>query len=166
MVGLLLLKSMFNKSNEAVVEDWKSNPYYQSLFTGGIVFEWNQPCDPSELVHFRNRTGETGVRDILLLSQSLHQEKLEGATEIIVDTSVQEKNITFPTDAKLTVKIINNTKKFAKKEKLKLKQTFAREIKELKVSLRFSSHPKKKKEARKALRRLKNHSIETYQGYG
>jgi len=154
MVGLLMLKSMFNRSDEVIVEDWKSNPYYQ-YFTGGVYFEWVQPCDASELVHFRNRIGETGVRDILSLSHDLHKDKIQKATELIVDTTVQEKNITFPTDAKLTNKIIEKTVKFSKKNKLKLKQTFSKEIKELKVMLRFSNHPKKKKEARKALKRLK-----------
>lgn len=136
------------------MEEWKQNPYYQH-FTGSSYFEWGMPCDPSDLVHFRKRIGEEGVRAILATSLKLHQTKIDNATEVIVDTTVQEKNITFPTDAKLTQKIIKKTLQFADKESIKLKQTFAKELKDLKIKLRFSHHPKRKKEARKAQRRIK-----------
>ena len=154
MAGLLMLKQMFNKSDEVIVEEWKQNPYYQ-YFTGGIYFEWEWPCDPSELVHFRNRIGKSGVEKIFEISQKLHADAIDKAEELIVDTTVQEKNITYPTDTKLTLKIIEKSLKFAKRESLKLKQTYGKEIKELKVSLRFAHHPRRKKQARKAFRRLK-----------
>ena len=50
MAGLLILKQMFNKSDEVIVEEWKQNPYYQ-YFTGGVCFEWELPCEPSDVVH-------------------------------------------------------------------------------------------------------------------
>ena len=105
MAGLLILKQMFNKSDEVIVEEWKQNPYYQ-YFTGGIYFEWDLPCDPSDLVHFRKRIGEEGVLKIFTLSLELHKDKIEQAEEVITDTTVQEKNITFPTDTKLRLKSI------------------------------------------------------------
>jgi IS5 family transposase len=74
---------------------------------------------------------------------------------VIIDTTVQEKNITFPTDNKLRLKIIAKTKKFAKRHEIKLKQTYEKEVKELKVKGRFSHHPKRKKEAKRAGKRLK-----------
>ena len=45
--------------------------------------------------------------------------------EVLVDehTTVQEKNITFPTDAKLHKKIIERCNKIAKKEGVKLRDT-------------------------------------------
>ncbi len=154
MAGLLMLKQMFNKSDEVIVQEWKQNPYYQ-YFTGGIYFEWEWPCDPSELVHFRNRIGQQGVQKIFEISQELHADKIDQAEELIVDTTVQEKNISYPTDTKLTLKIIEKSLKFAKRQSLKLKQTYGKELKELKVSLRFAHHPKRKNQARKAFRRLK-----------
>ena len=60
MVGLLLLKQIENLSDERVVEAWVRNPYYQA-FCGSEHFQWRFPCDPSELVHFRKRIGESGV---------------------------------------------------------------------------------------------------------
>ena len=60
MVGLLLLKQVENLSDERVVEAWVQNPYYQA-FCGVEYFQWNPPCDPSDLVHFRKRIGEEGM---------------------------------------------------------------------------------------------------------
>ena len=154
MAGLLILKQMFNKSDEVIVEEWKQNPYYQ-FFTGSTHFEWNLPCDPTDLVYFRKRIGEEGVKVIFTTSIELHQKKVDEAKEVIVDTTVQEKNITFPTDTKLTVKIINKTLEFAEKNGIKLKQTFKKELKALKIQLRFSHHPRRKKQAGKSFRRIK-----------
>ena len=154
MAGLLILKQVFNKSDEVIVEEWKQNPYYQ-FFTGSSHFEWDFPCDPTDLVYFRKRIGEEGVKVIFATSIELHQKKVDEAKEVIVDTTVQEKNITFPTDTKLTVKIVNKTLAFAEKNGIKLKQTFAKELKALKIQLRFSHHPRRKKQASKAFRRIK-----------
>jgi IS5 family transposase len=154
MAGLLILKQVFNKSDEVIVEEWKQNPYYQ-FFTGSSHFEWDFPCDPTDLVYFRKRIGEEGVKVIFATSIELHQKKVDEAKEVIVDTTVQEKNITFPTDTKLTVKIINKTLDFAEKNGIKLKQTFSKELKALKIQLRFSHHPRRKKQASKAFRRIK-----------
>jgi IS5 family transposase len=154
MSGLLILKQMFNKSDEVIVEEWKQNPYYQ-YFTGGIHFEWDFPCDPSDLVHFRKRIGEEGVLKIFALSLELHKNKIEQAEEVITDTTVQEKNITFPTDTKLRLKSILKLTEIAQKQGIKLKQTFKKELKTLKVALRFAHHPKRRKQANQAQRRIK-----------
>jgi IS5 family transposase len=145
---------MFNKSDEVIVEEWKQNPYYQ-YFTGEIYFAWTLPCDASDLVYFRKRIGEAGVAKIFSSSLELHQDKIAQAEAVITDTTVQEKNITFPTDDKLRLKAIDKLRKIAKERGLKLKQTFSKEIKSLKLALRFSHHPKRKKAARKARKRLK-----------
>ena len=56
MVGLLLLKQLYNLSDERVVEQWTLNPYFQ-FFCGEREFRWGAPCAASELVHFRHRIG-------------------------------------------------------------------------------------------------------------
>jgi transposase, IS5 family len=154
MAGLLILKQMFNKSDEVIVEEWKQNPYYQ-YFTGNVYFQWELPCDPSDLVHFRKRIGEEGVLNIFVQSMELHKDKIQKAEEVITDTTVQEKNITYPTDNKLRLKSIEKLKKIALSQGITLKQTFVKELKNLKVALRFGHHPKRRKEASKAQRRIK-----------
>jgi IS5 family transposase len=76
MAGLLILKQMFSKSDEVIVEEWKQNPYYQ-FFTGSSHFEWDFPCDPTDLVYFRKRIGEDGVKVIFSSSLELHQKKID-----------------------------------------------------------------------------------------
>jgi IS5 family transposase len=92
MAWLLILKQMFNKSDEIIVEEWKRNPYHQ-YFTGEIHFHWEMPCDPSDMVHFRKRVGEKGIEIIFTTSLGLHKGKIDKATEVILDTTVQEKKI-------------------------------------------------------------------------
>ena len=104
MVGLTLLKYIENLSDEAVVDRWVQNPYYQ-YFCGERFFQWKLPCDPSDFVYFRKRIGERGAQAILKASIELHADKI-AEDEVVADTTVQEKNITFPTDAKLRVKVI------------------------------------------------------------
>lgn len=107
MVGLLLLKQLENLSDERVVEAWLQNPYYQA-FCGMEHFQWSFPCNPSELVHFRKRIGESGAEKIFQASVLLHGDRaLE--REIVIDTTVQERNITFPTDDKLRLKVIRRS---------------------------------------------------------
>jgi transposase, IS5 family len=154
MSGLLLLKQMFDHSDEVVVEVWRQNPYYQ-YFTGGICFEWEFPCDASDLVHFRKRIGEKGALEIFQLSVDLHQTKVAQAKEVLIDTTVEEKNITFPTDTKLAVKIIKKCQAMAEKENITLRQTYKRTVKQELIKCRFAHHPKRKKEGRKAMKRIK-----------
>ena len=111
MVGLLILKHLRNISDESVVDQWSENSYYQ-YFCGETTFVPNVPCNASELVHFRKRIGEAGIE--LILQESIRiNGKDSDDDNVNVDTTVQEKNITFPTDSKLHNKIIKKCKKIA-----------------------------------------------------
>ena len=152
MVGLLLLKQMENLSDERVVEEWRRNPYFQA-FCGMKTFQWQIPCEPSDFCHFRKRVGEKGMERIFQLSVEIHgNQALE--SEIVVDTTVQEKNITFPTDTKLRVKVIAKCWRIAKREKLVLRRSYRREMKQLLRTIRFN-HNKNTKLRYKAMRRIK-----------
>lgn len=153
MVGLSILKHMENVSDEVIVQQWVQNPYYQA-FCGEVEFQWSFPCDPSDLVYFRKRIGEKGFEKILACSIMIHgEESIED--EVCIDTTVQEKNISFPTDAKLYRKIIALCLKLARKEGIKLRRSYAKEIKKRKLECRFAGHPKNRAKARKAVKRLK-----------
>ena len=71
MVSLLILKQMYNESDETVVQKWCENPYWQ-YFSGKQYFQWALPCDPSELTKFRNRIGAAGVEKIFQQSILVH----------------------------------------------------------------------------------------------
>lgn len=143
MVGLLLLKQMYNLGDETVVVRYLENPYWQH-FCGEIYFQYNLPFDPSDFVHFRHRIGAEGMEKIFKQSIDLFGADFirKEVKEVRVDTTVQEKNITYPTDRKLYEKAIEHSKKIAQTHRLKLKRTYTREIKKLKYQLRFSRSPK------------------------
>jgi len=72
MVGLLILKQIKGLGDETVVKEWVQNPYFQ-YFCGESEFRWEAPCDPSDLVHFRNRIGGNGVEKILEILVKIQQ---------------------------------------------------------------------------------------------
>lgn len=153
MVGLLILKHLRNLSDESLVEQWSENTYYQ-YYCGMQEFVPQNPCASSELVHFRGRIGQEGVE--LILKESI---RINGADseegDITGDTTVQDKNITYPTDNKLHRKIIKRCHKIAREEGAVLGQSYTHTLKKLAVEQRFSHHPKNKKKARAANRKVK-----------
>lgn len=152
MVGLLLLKQLANLSDERVVEEWRQNPYFQA-FCGMKTFQWQLPCEPSDFCHFRKRIGEKGMEKIFKISVEIHGNQAV-ESEIVVDTTVQEKNVTFPTDTKLRVKVIAKCWKIAKRENLVLRRSYSREVKKLLRTIRFNRN-KNAKLRNSAMRRIK-----------
>jgi transposase, IS5 family len=153
MVGLLILKHIRNLSDESVVEQFQENSYYQ-YFCGEESFITKQPCDASELVHFRNRIGKEGME--LIFKESVRINGKDGKEkQVVVDTTVQEKNITFPTDDKLHKKIISKCVTISEKEGIELRQSYKRTIKKLSYQQRFRKSQKQQKIARKAGRKIK-----------
>ncbi len=153
VVGLVLLRQIYNLSDEAVIDRWIENPYWQ-YFCGEQVFQKQKPMDPTEFVYFRKRIGSAGAEKLLKLSIKLFgKEAIE--TEVLIDSTVQEKNITYPTDSKLHIRIVAKVNKIAKKENIKLRQTYTRITKQLMIDQRFRNHPKRRKKANSAARKLK-----------
>jgi IS5 family transposase len=153
MVGLLMLKSLRNLSDEGVVVFWSENPYAQD-FCGERELKWGLPCDASELTHFRTRIGTAGAEKILAATIALHGESAK-EKEVVVDTTVQEKNITFPTEMKLAAKIVRGGVKLARKHGVKLRQSFERTVPKLLAAQRGRRTKGGAARARKAARRLK-----------
>lgn len=152
IVGLLLLKQMYNLGDETVMDRWLENPYWQH-FCGEIYFQYKLPFDPSDFVHFRKRIGEDGMKKIFEQSILLFEkDTLRKATkEVRVDTTVQEKNITFPTDRKLYTKVLEYCHRIAKQEGISFKRTYSRQIKDLQHQLRFAKSPKNYRKNQKLL---------------
>jgi len=153
MVSLLLLKRIFNLGDETIVQQWIQNPYMQ-YFSGEKTFQWKMPCEPSDLVHFRKRIGKKGVEKIFEISIKIHGKEADEKA-ISIDTTVQEKNISFPTDTKLYKKIWCNCIKIAKNENVELRQSYSRTVKKLLFLQRGRKTKKGRIIANKAKRKLK-----------
>lgn len=153
MVGCLLLKDLYNLGDESIPKEWVSNPYFQ-YFCGEVFFQHKFPCDPSDFVHFRKRIGEEGFRKIFAHSVNLHNPKDQKSNYALSDTTVQENNITFPTDAKLRKKVIDYCNKIAQKEGLPQRQTYVRVSKQLVRNTYNGKHPRRAKKARRSQNKL------------
>jgi len=156
MVSLLILKFVRNLSDESVVEQWSENIYYQ-YFGGEQFFQPKVPCSSTELVAFRHRIGEHGIEQIFKESIRINKNEQDGdiGKTVSVDTTVQEKNITYPTDDKLHKKIIKNCISIAQREGIVLHQTYGKELKKLSALQRFKKRKNGFKIARKANKRVK-----------
>lgn len=104
MLSLLYLKHAFNLSDEAVVEHWSENVVWQ-YFSGLGYYEPRLPCDATQLGRFRKAIGEAGVEELLratietaVTAKAVNRSELE---RVIVDTTVQEKAVAYPTDSRL-----------------------------------------------------------------
>jgi len=163
MVGLLLLKQIYNLGDETVVARWLENPYWQH-FTGEVYFQYRYPFDPSDFVHFRKRVGEEGMQRIFRESVHLFSgdELKQAVKEVRIDTTVQEKNIQFPTDRRLYERTLDYCKRIARKEDIRLKRTYSREIRKLKYELRFARHPKNLKKYPKLEGKLYRITVKIY----
>ena len=153
MVSLLLLKQIYNLGDETVVSAWVHNPYWQ-YFSGYNTFQWKFPIEPTDLVHFRKRIGKEGIEKIFKMSIDLHG-KASLESEVVIDTTVQEKNITYPTDVKLYKKIIDKCVKISKEEGIKLRQSYKRISKQLVIDQRGNRSSRGKAKARKSAKKLK-----------
>lgn len=129
MVGLHYLKALYDESDESVIEKWIENPYWQ-YFCGEQNFQHDFPCHPSSLVKWRKRVGVNGVEKLLkqvlrtaIQYQALTKRELKSVT---VDTTVQQKAIAFPTDARLYDKARQALVRAAKAQAIKLRQTYVR----------------------------------------
>jgi IS5 family transposase len=153
MVGMLLLKHLFNESDESVLDRWVENPYWQ-YFTGEQFFQHQPPFDSTDFPKFRHRIGEQGMEKVLALSVKLHP-GAEKEVEVQIDPTVQEKAITFPTDTKLQKKIIEKCRAIAEQEGIQLRQSYKRTLKALLLAQRNGQHPKRRKKANAARRKIK-----------
>lgn len=129
MVGLQLLKHTCNVSDEEVVASWVENPYWQ-YFCGEQYFRHDLPIDPSLMTGFRKRIGQAGCEFILglTLSAGLATKTVAKSSLAIVnvDTTVQDKAVTFPTDARLLHKARIALVRLAKRQGIELRQSYER----------------------------------------
>jgi transposase, IS5 family len=158
LVGLHYLKYTFNLSDEDVVEAWVENPYWQH-FSGRQYFEHAAPIDPTVMSRFRKRIGEAGAEELLketieagLKMKAIKPHQLK---RVNVDTTVQEKEIRHPTDARLYERSRERLVKAAQERDIDLRQNYNRVAKhQLLMSHRYA-HARQMNRARKCTRKLR-----------
>lgn len=160
MVGLHYLKYTYSLSDEAVVEGWVENPYWQ-YFCGGIFFEHRFPIDPSSMTRFRDRLKKAGLEELLgetirtgLRGGFIKSSELK---RVNVDTTVQEKEIRFPTDARLYDRCRERLVEAAKDRGIELRQSYSRTGKKALRKQSGYAHAQQFKRARRQTRILKTY---------
>jgi IS5 family transposase len=160
LVGLHYLKHLYNVSDEVVVKSWLENPYWQ-YFCGEQVFQHQMPCDPTSLVKWRQRVGAEGIESLLKesLDTARRQEVLKDQEieRVTVDTTVQEKAIAFPTDARLYHKARRALVRVAKQVGLRLRQSYLRLGKKALWKQSRYANAKQMQRARKESRKLRTY---------
>src|SRR5471032_326698 len=157
VIGLLLLKQIYGLSDEGVCERWVHDQYFQH-FTGYEFFQHEFPHERSDLSHWRKRLGD---KLDLLLAESLRVAHQSGAlrtkdlARVTIDTTVQPKNITFPTDAKLLHAAIKGLNRMARKHGVQLRQSYLRIAKHAAMMAGRYAHAKQFNRHRRQLRILR-----------
>ena len=129
MAGLTFLKYMFALSDQAVLDGWRENPYWQ-YFCGGEFFEHEPPTDQATMSRWRSRSGEDGAKAMIkeTLASAVRNKvaKKKDFERVNVDTTVEEKNVRFPTDARTLDRARERVVATAGKLGIKLKRNYVR----------------------------------------
>jgi len=160
MVGLHYLKHAFNESDESVVAKWVENPYWQA-FCGYSHMRHKLPIHPTSMTKWRQRIGAEKLEALLkqTVAVAVEQKHLPQSElrQVNVDTTVQEKNITHPTDAKLLYRAILKLSAAAKDRGIALRQSYVRVGKKASVKAGRYAHAKQFKRMRRELRKLRTY---------
>jgi len=158
VAGLLILKHMHNLSDEALCARWLENPYFQ-YFCGEESFQHRLPFDRSSLTRWRQRLGEDQLS--ALLQESLSVAHKTGALagkdleRVAVDTTVQPKNVAFPTDVRLMHKALVMLVRLARKHGVRLRQSYVRVAKRAAIMAGRYAHAKQFKRFTREVRFLR-----------
>jgi len=160
MVGLQYLKYMYNESDEMIVRKFVENPYYQ-YFCGNEYFEHSLPINSSSMTRFRKRIGKESIeelfKEIVKSASRSKQLKEKDFEQLNVDTTVQEKAISFPTDAKLYYKMLKSLVKEASRRGIKLRQSYKFVSKKALKKQAGYVHAKQMKRAKKMTKKIKTY---------
>jgi len=160
MAGLAILKHTFGLSDEELCARFLDSPHFQ-YFCGEEFFRHDLPFDRSSLTRWRQRMGEDRlnalIQESLAVAVKTKAMRLSDLTEVIVDTTVQEKAVAFPTDAKLCNRARERLVRLAKRHGVRLRQSYARVGKFALIKHQRYAHAKQFKRAKRSLRTLKTY---------
>lgn len=156
MVSLLYLKHAYGESDESVCERWSENVVWQ-LFSGMAYYTPQLPCDPTQIGRFRKVLGEAGVEALLAQTmttavqvKAVEREALE---TVVVDTTVQEKAVSYPTDSRLLEVARRKVALEARRAGVELKRSYQKEARQLRRRAGGYAHARQFKRLRRVLKR-------------
>lgn len=158
IAGLLYLQHTFACSDEELVWAWVENPYWQH-FCGETYFQHEPPIDPSSMTRWRQRVGEEGVE--WLLTETIEAArrgkvvKAKSFEKIIIDTTVMEKAVAYPTDSRLLERGRQHLVKLAGALGITLRQNYNREAPRLAVQVGRYAHAKQYRRMKATLKSLR-----------
>ena len=158
IAGLLYLQHTFACSDEDLVWTWVENPYWQH-FCGETYFQHKPPIDPSSMTRWRQRVGEEGVE--WLLTETIEAArrgkvvKAKSFEKIIIDTTVMEKAVAYPTDSRLLECGRQHLVKLADALGVTLRQNYNREAPRLAVQVGRYAHAKQYRRMKASLKSLR-----------
>jgi IS5 family transposase len=160
LVGLHYLKHLYDVSDESAVAGFVENPYWQ-YFCGEEFFVHELPCDPTSLVKWRKRIGPGGMERLLqetiAAAQRRQALKPSEIRRVNVDTTVQEKAIAFPTDARLYHKARCVLVREAQRVGIDLRQSYRRVGKRALQKQGRYAHAQQLRRARKETKKLRTY---------
>lgn len=157
MAGLSILKDVYGLSDEEVCARWVCDPYFQ-YFTGEEFFQHVLPHERQNLSNWRKRCGDNLaalIQESLKVAHDAGALKLSDLGRVTVDTTVQPKNVTHPTDAKLMLTAIRKLAALAREEGVRLRQSFVRVAKRAALMAGRYAHAKQFKRMNRELRLLR-----------
>jgi IS5 family transposase len=158
IAGLLYLQHTFACSDEELIWTWVENPYWQH-FCGETYFQHEPPIDPSSMTRWRQRVGEEGVE--WLLTETIEAArrgkvvKAKSFEKIIIDTTVMEKAVAYPTDSRLLERSRQHLVKLAGTLGITLRQNYNREAPRLAAQAGRYAHAKQYRRMKAALKSLR-----------
>lgn len=158
MVGLHLLKHMDGLSDETVCARYLDSPYLQA-FCGETYFQHALPLDRSSMTRWRQRIGAQRMED--LLAESLDAAQRGGAVaekhlkRVTIDSTVQPKAVTHPTDSKLLHRGIEILVRLARRHGVALRQSYVRVSRSAKRAAATLMHAGRPRQAERQVRRLR-----------
>jgi IS5 family transposase len=160
MAGLIILKYTYDLSDEVLCERWVENPYYQ-FFCGEEFFQHELVLDRSSLTRWRQRMGEEKIKALLQESLSIAVKtdavKPSELSEVIIDTTVEPKNVMHPTDARLLNRAREILVRLARRHGIELRQSYARVGKFALIKHQRYAHAKQFKRANRSLKKLRTY---------
>lgn len=110
-LAVFVLQKIYNKTDREIAQDLQDNAAFR-LFAGeGIVLKWHVP-HYTKVEEFRNRLRpETQLQIGNLIAKHAVKLGFADPTKVDIDSTVQEANMTYPSDARLLVQLTERSQK-------------------------------------------------------